>query len=100
MMSESSLRAYRELMDTDLIDRQRRVLDCVRRYPGMSSNEIARTLTLENSKNGKNKNVTQKDVCSRLNELLKDGKVVVCGMKKDRTTKRRVNQYEISGAIL
>ncbi len=97
-VAETSRCAYaelKELSENNLYDRQQRVHDCIRRYPGMSSSEIARTLTMENERNGIKNKVSPKDVCSRVCELLNDNRIIVSGTKTDRHTGRRVRQYEV-----
>ncbi len=99
IVSESSRRAYRDLVNTPdngLYDRQQAVLDCIARYPMMSANDVARRLRMENERDGIKRIVTPKDVCSRVNELLNDGKIQICGTKVDSLTKRKVRQYVIS----
>jgi hypothetical protein len=97
MVAEASRLAYRELRlqsENGLRDRQQRVLACLVRYPGMSSSEIARTLTREHDLLGTGYRMSSRDVCSRICELRRAGLVVVTGTKTDRFTGRRVRQYE------
>lgn len=96
MVSERSIVAYHELKNKEengLFERQEAVLDCIRRYPGMSAREIAMTLTRENENNGNKNKVTTKNVCSRIYELIDQGKIQVYGEKKDRFTNRTVRKF-------
>ena len=98
MIAQSSRTAYsdlKELPSNNLYDRQDAVYRCLKRYPGMSSNEVARTLTRVNIQNEVKWVVSSKDVCSRMNELLTDGRVRISGSKTDRKTGRTVRSYEV-----
>lgn len=81
MVSESSIRAYYAI--ADLEDRQRRVYDVVRKYPGVSSNDVARIAHMD-----------PHNVRCRLTELANARLIISTGEKTDRLTGRTVRQYE------
>lgn len=81
MTSATSIAAYYTIPNLEY--RQDRVLNCVIKCKGVSSNDIARIQKMD-----------PVNVRNRIVELRKDGKVAVMGRKKDRLTGYMVYQYE------
>lgn len=79
-VSEVSIAAYRAI--PNLVERQHRVLDCIRRNPHASYIDVSEITGMIPS-----------NAASRINELVNDGRIVSSGKKINPATGRKVTTY-------
>lgn len=87
MPTETSAKAYREIIEEGLLgEQQAKLFQAIHDYPGLNDREYSQLTGLERG-----------SVCGRRNELMALGIVLEAGIKEDLITGRSTMTYKVSG---